>query len=278
MKIRLQNQLLLVNILAVLLIIIISFFPSNILRIILGLPIVLFFPGYTLVAALFPRRDSLDSIERVALSFGLSIVAVPLVGLILNYTFWGIRLYPVLISLTIFIIITSIVAWYRQRGLAQAERFKFPFNLSLPLWRGKSFIDKMLSIILVAAILGAIGTLGYGIATPGVGEKFTEFYLGAEGKAIDYPRELRVGEEGRVMVGIINREHEIVSYWVKVRIDGVSNNQAGPLELGHDEKWEEIVSFTPDRVGETQKVEFLLYKNGESEPYLKLHLWIDVKE
>ncbi len=278
MRIRLQNQLLLVNILAVLLIIIITFFPSNILRIILGLPLVLFFPGYILVAALFPRRDALDGIERVALSFGLSIAVVPLVGLILNYTFWGIRLYPVLISLTIFITITSIVAWYRQRGLAQAERFKVSFNLSLPSWRGKSFIDKMLSIILVAAILGAIGTLGYVIATPGVGEKFTEFYLGLEGKAIDYPRELRVGEEGRVMVGIINREHEIVSYWVKVRIDGVSNNQTGPLQLGHDEKWEEIVRFTPDRAGEAQKVEFLLYKNGESEPYLKLHLWIDVKE
>ena len=139
--------------------------------------------------------------------------------------------------------------------------------------------DRVLSIILVITIMGALGALGYVIATPKVGERFTEFYvLGLEGKAIDYPRELRVGEEGRVIVGIINREHDTVSYWVKVRIDGVRKNQVGPLKLGHDEKWEEIVSFTPHRAGDSQKVEFLLYKNGEREPHLKLHLWVNVKE
>ena len=279
MRTRLQNELLLVNILVILLIIIITFFPSIVLRIILGLPIVLFFPGYTLIAALFPRKGDLDSVERVALSFGLSIAVVPVIGLILNYTPWGIRLYPVLISLTIFIIINSIVAWHRRRGLSQAERFNVSFNLSLLPWRGQNFIDKTLSIILIAAVLGAIGTFGYVAATPRLGEKFTEFYiLGLDGKATDYPRELKVAEERRVIVGIINREYEAVSYQLEVRIDGVRNNGVGPLVLKHDEKREEIVSFMPDRVGDNQKVEFLLYKNGQSEPYRKLRLPIDVKE
>ena len=57
---------------------------SGALRIVLGLAFVLFFPGYTLIAALFPGKDALDSIERLALSFGLSIAVVPLIGLILN--------------------------------------------------------------------------------------------------------------------------------------------------------------------------------------------------
>ena len=90
--------------------------------------------------------------------------------------------------------------------------------------------------------------------------------------------ELRVGEEGKVIVGIINREYEAVNYLVEVRVDGARDNQMGPLELGHDERREEPVSFTPDRAGDDQKVEFLLYKDGEGEPYLKLHLWVDVKE
>ncbi len=279
MRIRLQNELVLVNILAILLIIVITFFPSNVLRIILGLPFLLFFPGYTLVVALFPKKNALDGIERLALSFGLSIAVVPLIGLILNYTFWGVRLYPILISLTIFIIITSVIVWYRRRRLAWVERFTVSFNFSLPPWRGQSFIDNILSIILIVAILGAIGTLGYVIATPKVEEKFTEFYvLGLEGKLIDYPSELSIGEEARVIVGIINREHETVDYRVEAKIDGVRGNQTGPLELEHDEKWEEIVSFTPDRAGDSQKVEFLLYKNGKSEPYLKLYLWVNVKE
>ena len=280
MRIRLQNELLLINILAILLIIVITFFPSNVLRIILGLPLMLFFPGYALIAALFPKKSALDGIERLALSFGLSIAVVPLIGLVLNYTTWGIRLYPVLISVTLFIIITSVIAWYRRQRLAQAERFIVSFNLGLTIWKGQRSLDRILSIILMAAILGAIGTLGYVIATPKVGEKFTEFYvLELEGKATDYPSEMKVGEEGRVIVGIINREHETVSYRMEVRIDGAKNNEVGPIVLGDEQKWEEIVSFTPHRAGDNQKVQFLLYKNGESEPCLKpLHLWVNVKE
>jgi len=135
------------------------------------------------------------------------------------------------------------------------------------------------SIILIIIIMGALGALGYIILTPRVGEKFSEFYvLGLEGEAAGYSRELSGGGEGRVIVSIVNREYETMSYWVEVRIDSVRNNEVGPLELEHDEKWEEIVSFTPHRVGDNQKVEFLLYKSGGTEPYLKLHLWVNVKE
>jgi len=138
-----QNDLLLLNIITVLLLFIITLFPSNALRIALGLPFVLFFPGYVLTAALFPRRNVLDGIERVALSFGLSIVVVSLVGVILNYTPWGINLYPILISLAIFIAVISIVAWYRRRRLAEAGRFTIPFRLNLASWRGQKFVDKL---------------------------------------------------------------------------------------------------------------------------------------
>ena len=71
----------------------------------------------------------------------------------------------------------------------------------MPGWGGGVW-DKMLSTILVVAILGALGTLGYVVATTKVGEKFTQFYiLGQEGEAADYPQELRIGEVGKVVVG-----------------------------------------------------------------------------
>lgn len=281
MKVRLNNELLLVDILAALLIITITLFPSNVLRLILGLPFVLFFPGYTLIAALYPRREDLDGIERVALSFGLSIAVVPLIGLLLNYTPWGIRLYPIIVSLMAFIVATSAIAWQRRRKLAEDERLTIAFKIALPQWGGTTGLDRALSILLVVAILGAIGTLGYVIATPKIGEKFTEFYiLGLGGKAEGYPRELYVGEEGRVILGIVNREYEEgVSYQVRIRIDGIEEGEIGPVVLKHEEKWEEEISFVSHRVGQEQKVEFLLYKGGEEQPYLDpLHLWIDVIE
>ena len=93
----------------------------------------------------------------------------------------------------------------------------------------------MLSIILTLTIRGALGALGYTIANPKVGERFTEFYIeGLGGKAADYPEELVVGGEGKVIVGIINREHETVTYRVEVAIDGVKNNEVGPVALDHN--------------------------------------------
>ena len=93
------------------------------IRIILGLPLVLFLPGYSLIATLFPRKDDLDGIERIALSFGLSITITPLLGLALNYTPFGIRLSPVLIVLSVFTISFALGAYARRSMITDEDRF-----------------------------------------------------------------------------------------------------------------------------------------------------------
>lgn len=278
MRIRVKSELILLNLLVIVLIMAIILSPSNVLRIILGLPFLLFFPGYALVAALFPKRERMDGIGRIALSFGLSIAVVPLIGLILNYTPLGIRLEPVLYSVASFIFITSVIAWFRRRKLVAGEQFSIEFQARMPSWGGGRW-DKALSIILVITIVGALGMLGYVLATPRAGERFTEFYLlGLSGEAIDYPEELAVGEEGKVLVAIVNRERETMAYQVEVMIDRAKNNEIGPVTLEHNGKWERLVGFTLNRTGDNQKVEFLLYKQGQNKAYTRLHLWVDVIE
>ena len=97
------------------------------IRIVLGLPLVLFLPGYSLIAALFPRKDDLDGIERIALSFGLSIAITPLLGLALNYTPFGIRLLPVLIVLSVFTISLAMGAYARRSKIPEEDRFIIEF-------------------------------------------------------------------------------------------------------------------------------------------------------
>ncbi len=273
------NDLILLNLLIIVLIVAIIPSPSNVVRIILGFPFVLFFPGYVLMAALFPRKEGIGGIERVALSFGLSIAVVALLGLILNYTSWGMRLESILYSMASFIFIISVITWFRRRRLPQEERFGIKFQIALPSW-GTSVFDKVLSVILVLAILGALGIIGYVIATPKAGQQFTEFYfLGQEGREGSYPRELIVGEEGRVVVGIANNEYKIMNYWVELRINGVKNNEVEGISLTHGERWENGVSFTPKVAGMKQKIEFLLYEKGEATPLFEpLRLWVDIVE
>jgi len=276
---QISNKKILIAIIAITLILFpLVIFTSGAPRIIFGLCLVLFFPGYTLLSALFPRKGTLGGIERIALSFGLSLAVVPLIGLILNYTPWGIRLYPILISITLFILVTSAVAWQRQRRLPAEVRFYVACNLKLPQWAKMGTLDKGLSISLIVAIVAALGCLGYVIASPRQGETFTEFYiLSTEGKAENYPSEVIVGEEARVILGIVNHEYQPTSYRVEVRINGVKSKELYTGILAHEEKWQKEVSFALNKVGVKQKVEFWLYKGEETQPCLEepLHLYID---
>lgn len=275
MKFRVGNGLLPMNLLVIVLIPIIILVPSNAARIILGLPFMLFFPGYALITVLFPKKGDIGGVERAALSFGISIAVVAFLGLVNNYT-WGITVSSSLASIAIFIFIASIVAWYRLRRLAEEERFSTSFDLSFA-WQGQSTLDKALSAILTVAIVGAVGTLVYAAVTPEVGERFTELYiLGREGKAANYPTELRVGEEDKVTLGIINQEQETVSYQIVVTIDGIKTSGLGPVTLEHEGKWEGEVSFTPTKTGNNQKVEFSLYEGDKPSPEESVHLWINV--
>ena len=89
-------------------------YPLNMIRWVLGSFFVLYLPGYTLLQLLFPKGREIDRLERFALSIGTSLAIVPLIGLILNYTPWGIRLAPITASLAAFTIIMAIAAATRK--------------------------------------------------------------------------------------------------------------------------------------------------------------------
>jgi len=248
------------------------------LRIILGLPFVLFFPGYALMAALFPRKEDLDPIERIALSLGLSIAVVPLIGLGLNYSPWGIRLDPILASITLFILLAAAIAAYRRRELPVDETFAIEIETQLPKWSESRLPDRLLAVGLGASLI-ALGVTGYFVATSsGSSESFTEFYvLGPGGMAEDYPSVITLGDEADVFVGVINREGEDTTYEFEIRIDGEVADELESVHVAEGEAWENQVTIVPDHAGPEQKVEFLLYREGEGDPYRNLHLFIDVE-
>ena len=104
-------------------------YPMVYLRYVLGAIFVLWLPGYSFIKALFPEENqtkksakSLDPIERIALSLGMSLALVPIVGLLLNYTPWGIRLTPIVLSLISLTTIFATAAIIREhRNLLRKE-------------------------------------------------------------------------------------------------------------------------------------------------------------
>ncbi|MFQ6051859.1 MAG: DUF1616 domain-containing protein [Candidatus Hydrothermarchaeota archaeon] len=253
-------------------------------RVILGIMMVLFLPGYALIASLFPRKGDLDGIERFALSFGLSIAVVPLLGLVLNYTPFGIRLIPIIVTLSVFTLALVVTAHLRRLKLPEEERFFVPFKEIYESFKAeifekpKSKVDKILTIFLIISIFLAVCMLAYVIVTPKKGERFTEFYiLGPNGSAKNYPTELKLGDSGKVILGIVNHEYETINYTLRIKLSNETLIEK-TLRLDHNETFEEPIIFTPNKKGKDLKLEFLLYKeNNFTEPYRETHLWINVE-
>jgi uncharacterized membrane protein len=299
-KIRLPHWLIIIDVLSIILLVSIIFIPSNILRIILGLPFLLYFPGYTLLMALFLHGEQKESIETIALSCVTSVALVSLIGLIYNLTSGGILLKPILITITAFVIFMSIIAIFRNLKFL---KFILEFNIRMPVWE-TSKSSKLFSLILVIFIFSSIGTIGYIVSNPKGDERFTEFYiLGLNNKAADYPYEfiLKQGQVisvtykdvtvidsqwGYLTVGITNHEKQIMDYVtvlqvngepVDVYFDGKTSNKLGPLELKSQENFERQIGFAPKHYGDAQKVELFLYKNGATNSDNRLQFLIDVK-
>ncbi|KAF5431156.1 putative membrane protein [Candidatus Methanophagaceae archaeon] len=169
-------DLVLVNIISAMLIVVISFFSDSPARIILGLPFILLFPGYMLICALFPSRKDLELVERLMLSMGLSIAVTSLMGLALNYTYFGITLYSVTVSLFLFMLLMSAVAAYRRRAFLP-EQVYAPLslmNISEGFeWIKCNFIksrkeDRITKILAIIAFIFIISVLAIIAKTPPV--------------------------------------------------------------------------------------------------------------
>lgn len=205
-----------------------------------------------------------------------------MIGLGLNYTPFGIKLTPLLISLSVFTISMLFIAFLRRKRIPEGERFIVDFagflksiNLS---FNTESQTDKILSIVLVVSIILAVSMTVYVIVSPKEGEEFTEFYiLGPGGKASDYPTNLTVGGRGTVIVGVVNHENRDTTYSLVLKLNNRTINQRN-ITLVNKEKYENTFNFRVAGFREKQKLEFLLYKLPDnSTVYRSLHLWINVK-
>jgi hypothetical protein len=98
-------------------------YPIVYARYLLGSIFILGLPGYSLIKALFPTKE-LDNIERTALSIGLSIVLVPLTGLFLNYSPWGIRTTPLTLSMLVLNVAFATAAIIREHQAKLEENQK----------------------------------------------------------------------------------------------------------------------------------------------------------
>jgi uncharacterized membrane protein len=259
------------------LLLVIVFF-SDFLRIILGLPFALFLPGYLLMAVLFPEKDEFDGSARIALSIGLSIIIVPLIGLLLNYLSSGIRLLPMMLSLIFFDIFLLFLGWFRRNNLPEEKRFTLTLTIDLLKWSNETKGTKVIHAALLITSFLLIFTSVFMISSPKTGKIFTEFYItGLDGVTAGYPEQLKVGENGMVKAVIINNEQQKTRYKMEILMNGNIIQTISPIDIENQEKQEITVLFKVEEPEDLVKIEFLLYLDGQDiKPYRQLRLWVEI--
>ncbi|OIB57187.1 DUF1616 domain-containing protein [Natrialba sp. SSL1] len=216
------------------------------LRLLATLPLVLFLPGYALVATLFPARErtaqettataldvetyprGIDLTERLGLAFALSIGIAPVVALVLAVTDWGLATDPIAATLAVLTVGFAQFGAVRRLRVPKAKRFSVTPLAALSRFRRDNTAGTVTSAILAVAIVAAVGALLIGLIAPLSAGGFTQLALysddgGGELVAGELEDEVDPGEPVPATIEIENQEGEDVTYTVVVQQQVLEN-------------------------------------------------------
>lgn len=305
MKLRPSAVLLTIDAASLLLVVFIGVIPVTALQVALGIPFCIFYPGYCLMAACFPKKGVFDSIEKLVLSVGTSLAIIAFIAMLLNYTPWKIDLEPLLLSILLFVLVTSGIARFRLGRLDEEPGTGVKIDLKPFARLGRG--DKWTVGLVAFSVVLLLAVLGYTATQPKIWKPFTEFYvlsldreprgfttnfiLAQNRLAVSTP-ERKSGsvtidpgpdEQGKVLLSIVNQERRETAYRLSVRIDGKEARfwvdgrevtELAPIDVADNATWEKEIGYLPPKVPGRYRIEFVLFKGAEE--YRQLHFDLNV--
>lgn len=268
-------------------------------RLALALPLVLVLPGYAFISALFPEKSTGDegfgTLERIVLSFTMSLAVVSIIAYLANFTPYGIRLTPIVIGIVGWTITFAAIGLLRRARLASEDRYRLRWNgttVTVPSlftlqerglegrrgpFEPETERQLLLNVVLVISILTlATGAAYMAIAAPSLPdtEPHTEAYLLTENEsgelvADGLPTELSSGSTQPIYLGIENHEGETKTYTTVVLQQEVTLTDNGSTVERVNSEEELNRSETTVEDGETARVEYGLTPTGTG----NVHIW-----
>ncbi|MFW6003487.1 MAG: DUF1616 domain-containing protein [Halanaeroarchaeum sp.] len=274
----------------------------------IGLPLLVFLPGYALIAALFPAAPVEDPTEerfeyggrtswvgRLAMAVAASPVVVAAVGYLLSSTV-GIGRVSAVIGICTVTLLGTIGAGVRRNRLASNRRAA-PLDGTLPMIGGlfgTSDLGKLTTVLALVTFVVAVGYVG---VTPADGESFSEVALLSENETGDlvangYTTTYVAGEQEPHHVAIWNHEGEETTYGVVTVVESVDSNGTVTARQRLDETTVTVAegdravldrSIAPTMTGTDLRLHTLVYEGGlpddprPADASHSVHRWIVVE-
>lgn len=288
----------------------------------IALPFLFVLPGFVFLAVLFPRRAlqtdieadgplftlrtrGIDGVERGVLSFGMSLVLVPIIAV-------GYSLFPIgysrqaVAGTMLALVLAGIVVGAVQRArVPRDERYKITIRSRLDSARravtSVAPADAVLNIVLAVCVVVSLSAVGYAVLDPLDGTRYTEVALMTETDSGDlvageYPDEFVRGEPQPLTLSITNREDARQTYQVVVVVQRVRNNEESPTVVEQRRVDDFDVTVNADETtqiqhaaqspisGENLRLAYLVYDGTTPDSpttdnaYRYVHIWIDVSD
>lgn len=292
--------------------------PTGAVGLPLALVLLFVFPGYvTMALAYAGRNQSRESalsadqpmvsvVERGALSLGLSLAVVPVLGLGTYLSPWSLTETTVVAVVAAYVVVVTILAVIRRGGPVadsnvtdQVGDQESGAGLTVPSPSRLTTTQLLVNGVLVVSILAATATLGMALLAPPQESGTTDLHLLTESDdrlvANDYPEAIESDEEAQVTVGVTNDERTAAEYTVvaelqQVRIDGqsvvvIDEQSVGSYQFALDdgETWRQQLTIEPTLVGVDLRFAVYLYRDEPPErpsgetAYREANLWLDVE-
>jgi hypothetical protein len=204
----------------------------GVVRALVGLPLVLFAPGYAIVAAAFPA-GRLGTIERLLFSLGASLAVAALVGLLLHWTALGLRPAAWAVALGNITLVAALIALARRWRQPAADTRQRGAGVTLAQ-------GGQLGLAMLFARSGAIQQRATG---------FTQLWVLPNSAA----------QIDSVRLGVNNREPGAIGYRLLVTASGTIIGSWPRITLGPDEQWEVTVAL-PTAQPPAATIEAVLYR------------------
>lgn len=270
----------------------------------LGVPYLLFVPGYALVAALFPARPGPDNatisrstqpdwIVRLALALVGSVIVLAVVGVSLGWV-GRLSLVPAVLAIDIVVSVGVIVAWYRRRGVAVDARAD-PVGGGASVASRRPGLSTAQTLALAVSVLALVGAVAFVGATPAPADPYSEVslldgdngaLLGANGTVT-----LESGVENDLTLRIENHQgsettYRIVGQLQQVTADGTIQEtwtvDRDTVTVPDGEYIDVERRIQPPTTGERLRLRYLVYTGsipenpGVSNADIAVRQWVDV--
>ncbi|MGZ4905934.1 MAG: DUF1616 domain-containing protein [Halobacteriota archaeon] len=236
------------------------------LRLVVGIVLFFFVPGFIVSVLVFPKKEDLKGLERLLTAIIISILVSVTDSVICLITV-GLTFSTLSLSMLAWSAVFMISALVRWRTLPASDRFAMRW-------------DEHATYVLVggAVLCLVVALTGITVLSSHPTETYySDFYvLDSNHQTLSYPADVSVGTTSTVIVGIANHESKPTTYAGVVKLGNETVHTFDNLELNPGQNLEQPLAIPFTSPGEHQKLQFTL--TDSSMKRYELHLWVNVRE